>query len=144
MNLLPDLMGERDDAPHTELFWRSGQNHAARVGNYKLVRFGSEFDQLFDLAADIGGWYDSAATRARWDSEVMDPRWRSVRTGRMRKLGGQLKTDNRPDLEAYRKGRKGRLLRIQAACPPGYSADYRPCRGDVRRSSGSSPRLHGT
>ena len=56
-------MGERDDAPHTELFWRSGQNHAARVGNYKLVRFGSEFDQLFDLAADIGEWYDLAATR---------------------------------------------------------------------------------
>ena len=86
VNLLPYLIGDRDAAPHTELFWRAGPNHAARVGNYKLVRFNSELDQLFDLATDVGEQHDLAAAQpevlkrlqsayARWDGDMMAPRW---------------------------------------------------------------------
>ena len=107
VNLLPYLTGERDDTPHTELFWRSGRNHAARVGNYKLVRFRSDVDQLFDLAADIEERDDLAATQpevlqrlqsayTRWDSEMMAPRWiRQDRTNA--EVGGRLTTGDRPN-----------------------------------------------
>ena len=101
VNLLPYLLGESDDAPHTELFWRSGSNYAARVGNYKLVRYNSDVDQLFDLAADIGESKDLATSQpdvlrrvqaayARWDSEMTAPRW--IRQDRNNsEVGGRLK-----------------------------------------------------
>jgi arylsulfatase A-like enzyme len=44
VNLLPHLSGEKTDAPHTELYWRFGEQMAIRSGDWKLVRY--------DLAAD--------------------------------------------------------------------------------------------
>ena len=38
VNLLPFLTGEKQGRPHQQLFWRSGEKHAARVGDWKLVK----------------------------------------------------------------------------------------------------------
>ena len=37
-NLIPFLKGKEKGRPHEQLFWRSGRQHAARVGDWKLVR----------------------------------------------------------------------------------------------------------
>ncbi len=117
VNLLPYMLGESDEAPHTELFWRDPSNYAARVGKYKLVRsraagadqqssstFSSAADQLYDLDADIGETKDLAASHpevlkrlqaayARWSSQMMAPRW--VRQDRRNaEIGGRLRKSN--------------------------------------------------
>ena len=104
VNLLPYMLGESDEAPHTELFWRDASNYAARVGKYKLVRFKSDVDQLFDLDADIGEARDLAASHpevlkrvqaayAHWSSQMMAPRW-VKQTQSNAEIGGRLKKSN--------------------------------------------------
>ena len=36
-NPLPFLTGENKGRPHDQLFWRSGEQHATRVGDWKLI-----------------------------------------------------------------------------------------------------------
>jgi arylsulfatase A-like enzyme len=85
VNLLPYLSGEKKTAPHEMLFWRTGQNHAIRKGNWKLVTQGSETG-LFDLSSDIGESRDLKAekpdvvkqlqeTFEKWNSELAEPLW---------------------------------------------------------------------
>jgi arylsulfatase A-like enzyme len=87
VDLLPFLRGEVSGPPHESLFWRAGRQHAARVGNWKLVqepRLGGEM--LFDLAADIGERTNLAkerpdklrelqAAHAAWDQQMMPAKW---------------------------------------------------------------------
>lgn len=56
VNLLPYLRGENKTAPHERLFWRigTGQQAAVREGDWKLVRYENQPDELFHLASDIG------------------------------------------------------------------------------------------
>jgi len=62
VNLLPWLRGERDDAPHDVLFWRSGHYQTVRAGSWKLQRAERpEKVWLFDLAADPTEQRDVAA-----------------------------------------------------------------------------------
>ena len=63
VDLLPHLLGREDGSPHESLFWRSGAQHAARVGDWKLVRGlrQGDGDLLFHLAEDIGEQHDLAA-----------------------------------------------------------------------------------
>jgi uncharacterized sulfatase len=62
VNLLPWLRGERDDAPHDVLFWRSGHYQTVRAGNWKLQRAERpEKVWLFDLAADPTEQHDVAS-----------------------------------------------------------------------------------
>ena len=88
VDLLPHLLGREDGSPHESLFWRSGAQHAARVGDWKLVRDPrqGDGDLLFHLAEDIGEQHDLAArdpgklrelqaAYAAWDRQMMPPRW---------------------------------------------------------------------
>lgn len=57
VNLIPYLSGEKADAPHERLFWRSQGplgNHAVRQGNWKLVHLHGGKPELYDLGKDIG------------------------------------------------------------------------------------------
>ena len=85
VNLLPYLTGEKKQSPHEALFWRSGQNHAARKGDWKLVKMGDETG-LYNLASDIGESKDLKSEKPdvlkemqdayeRWNSQMIDPLW---------------------------------------------------------------------
>jgi arylsulfatase A-like enzyme len=85
VNLIPYLTGGNKRAPHGTLFWRSGQNHAVRKGNFKLVKMGAETG-LFDLSSDIGESRDLKEERPdvlkemgktfeRWNSQMMESVW---------------------------------------------------------------------
>lgn len=88
VNLLPHLQGEAASPPHTDLFWRFGEQAAIRHGNLKLVkaRGGGPDWELYDLAADISESKNLAAERPEvvkelaarydaWNKTLQDPRW---------------------------------------------------------------------
>ena len=101
-NLIPYLNGSNKSKPHDHLFWRSGGQHAARVGDWKLVKPRGESAKLFNLSKDIGEQKDLAATHpkklnevqaiyANWSNQMEDPRWiRQDRTNA--EVGGKLKS----------------------------------------------------
>jgi arylsulfatase A-like enzyme len=62
VNLVPYLKGEKTGSPHDTLYWRTGggKSFAARQGNYKYLRVGSQ-EKLFDLADDLGETTDLSA-----------------------------------------------------------------------------------
>jgi arylsulfatase A-like enzyme len=85
VNLLPYISGEKKGTPHEMLFWRMGQNHAIRKGNWKLVTMAGE-TALYDLAADIGESKDMKAEKPdivqelrkafeKWSLEMVEPLW---------------------------------------------------------------------
>ena len=100
-NLLPYLNGSNTDKPHDNLFWRSSAQHAARVGDWKLVKSRGEPVMLFDLSKDLAEQNDLAATNPKklkevqavytaWSKQMEDPRWiRQDRTNA--EVGGKLK-----------------------------------------------------
>lgn len=59
-NLIPFLEGKEKGRPHEQLFWRAGRQHAARVGNWKLVSQRNRPEMLFNLKEDIGETTDLA------------------------------------------------------------------------------------
>jgi arylsulfatase A-like enzyme len=86
VNLLPFLTGKQPGRPHDKLFWRAGQKHAARVGDWKLVKERDGQTQLFHLKDDIGETTDLAAKEpaklkelesayAAWDKQMMPAQW---------------------------------------------------------------------
>jgi arylsulfatase A-like enzyme len=100
VDLLPFLSGTRQGPVHEGLFWRGGANHAARVGNWKLVHVQGR-DELYDLAADIGESRDLAASHPQelarlraafdtWASGTVPPRW-IRQDARNAEPGGKLK-----------------------------------------------------
>jgi arylsulfatase A-like enzyme len=85
VNLLPYLTCKKKQPPHEILFWRSGQNHAARKENWKLVKMGDETG-LYNLASDISESKDLKEDKPdvfkemqkayeRWDSQMVEPVW---------------------------------------------------------------------
>jgi arylsulfatase A-like enzyme len=87
VNLLPFLTGKQTGRPHDQLFWRAGEKHAARVGDWKLVQERGGEPQLFNLKEDIGETTDLAvkqpakrkeleAAYAAWDRQMMPAQWR--------------------------------------------------------------------
>lgn len=85
VDLVPYLNG-KSGVPHDALYWRTGDRHAVRVGDWKLLKLGDKPDQLFNLAADPGEKHDLAASEpaklkelqglyAKWDAQLMKPRW---------------------------------------------------------------------
>ncbi|MBM3892506.1 MAG: hypothetical protein FJ388_25595 [Verrucomicrobia bacterium] len=86
VNLLPFLLGKQAGRPHDQLFWRAGEKHAARVGDWKLVQDRGGEAQLFNLKDDIGEKTDLAAKEpaklkelqaayAAWDKQMMPAQW---------------------------------------------------------------------
>lgn len=52
-NLLPYILGEKTDAPHTNLKWRFTISAAIREGDWKLIRLPDRLPLLFHLPTDI-------------------------------------------------------------------------------------------
>jgi arylsulfatase A-like enzyme len=86
VDLMPFLLGDKSGPPHDQLFWRSGDNHAARVGDWKLVDSRTGAPMLFNLRDDIAEQHDLAATNpaklkelqaayAAWDQQMMPAQW---------------------------------------------------------------------
>ena len=87
VNLLPHLAGDRADAPHDALYWRSGEHWAIRDGDYKLRRMNMKPPMLFDLSKDQAEQTDLAASQPAiakrlqakydaWAGEMIAPLWR--------------------------------------------------------------------
>jgi uncharacterized sulfatase len=63
IDLLPWIRGERTDAPHPALFWRSGHYQVVRAGPWKLQRAERPARTwLFNLDADPTEQHDLTAT----------------------------------------------------------------------------------
>lgn len=146
VDLLPYLTGEANGRPHDQLFWRSGPQHAARVGDWKLVRSprDQDADMLFNLAEDIGEQQDLAASHperlkqlqaafAEWEKGTMPAQW--VRQDqRNAELGGKLKPEaerTRPRRGRFRldeafqnadKNRDGKLTREEYPRPEAFTS----------------------
>ena len=86
VNILPHLSGKQEDPPHRYLFWRIGDRHALRKGDWKILRQRSKSWSLYNLENDIGETRDLAGTmpsRAEeliklWKTEnagMIDPIW---------------------------------------------------------------------
>jgi arylsulfatase A-like enzyme len=101
-NLLPFLRGETKTAPHDQLFWRMGEQHAARVGDWKLVCRRGQAPEVFNLAEDIGEKTDLAAKHQEklkdlqaaydeWNAKNMPAQWvrQDGRTGRGQDVDAQ-------------------------------------------------------
>jgi len=92
--------------PHEQLFWRAGSQHAARVGDWKLVDTRTAAPMLFNLRDDIGEQHDLAASHsdklqelqaafAQWEKGTQPAKW--VRQDqRNAEIGGKLKSDAGP------------------------------------------------
>ena len=91
VNLLPFLTGKQTGRPHDQLFWRAGAKHAARVGDWKLVKERGDEVELFNLKDDISEKINLAAKEpaklqelqaafAAWDKQMMRAQW--VRQGK--------------------------------------------------------------
>jgi arylsulfatase A-like enzyme len=98
VNLIPFLSGKNAGIPHKALYWRFGQQMAIRVGDYKLVRYDSNYDtntgerqpvtepKLYNLSKDTGESTDLAAAMPekmkelqelwdKWDATLVKPLW---------------------------------------------------------------------
>lgn len=84
VNLLPYLTNNA--TPHEALFWRGGNGRAVRKGKWKLVEFGDQFSQLYDLESDIGEKRDLSAAHPevvkdlraswkQWSGQMAKPAW---------------------------------------------------------------------
>jgi arylsulfatase A-like enzyme len=84
VSLLPFL--RNNGTPHEALFWRAGKARAIRKGKWKLVEFGDQISQLFDLETDIGEKTDLSsehpetvtelrAAWQKWSDEMARPAW---------------------------------------------------------------------
>jgi len=93
VDLIPYLNHQKTTPPHSELYWRFGEQQAIRKGNYKLLRLRTGEEQLFDLAQDIGEQTnlltekpeitkELRADYERWNAELREPLWQPQRANR--------------------------------------------------------------
>lgn len=90
VDLLPYLKTEQLNPPHEQLFWRSDNKAALRVGEWKIVKnpFRNRDPdwQLYDIHTDLGEQHDLAQQyperlqelKLRWEkqnAEMIDPLW---------------------------------------------------------------------
>ena len=104
VDLLPHLLGQRNNPPHTALYWRFGPQIAIRKGDWKLVKApeegaalvergggaSTEGAHLYNLAKDLGEqtnladrepakFKELAADWDKWNAELVPPAWLPVR-----------------------------------------------------------------
>jgi arylsulfatase A-like enzyme len=86
VSLLPLLTGETVHFSERPLFWRVGKQNAMRLGEWKLIRSGKEW-QLYNVMQDIGEGKNlapqertrveqMAALWDQWSAEQIGPLWR--------------------------------------------------------------------
>ena len=80
VNLVSHLTGEKKSAPHECLFWRvgTGQSHAMREGEWKIVCAKDQPAELFNLTTDLAAGRPEIASRLvaaldAWDRELAPP-----------------------------------------------------------------------
>ena len=90
VNLIPYVNGEKADAPHEALYWRSDFNKAIRKGDWKLIV--NEYDntnQLYNLKTDSIEAHNVFASKPEvakdllqslddWEKEMIKPLWPRV------------------------------------------------------------------
>lgn len=87
VNLLPYLEGKKKDAPHEMLFWRFGEQMAARKGDWKMVRYDKTGIHLYNLKDDIGESKNLAAKEPEILRTLQDA-WREWDRGNVAPLWG--------------------------------------------------------
>ena len=87
VNLLPFLEGKIQKAPHEMLFWRFGEQMAARKADWKMVRYDKTGIHLYNLKDDIGESKDLAAQRPEMLREMQDA-WNEWNRGNVAPLWG--------------------------------------------------------
>ncbi len=105
VNLLPFVTGKADGRPHDQLFWRAGRQHAARVGDWKLVTIPQLGDtMLFNLRDDIAEQHNLAGRHpeklkelqvafADWEKGTQPAKW--IRQDqRNAEIGGKLRPES--------------------------------------------------
>lgn len=86
VDLLPYLNGRTHELPHDSLFWRFGEQHAIRKGDWKMLRF-QDGPELYSLAEDISEKKNLAAQNPAklaelqaaydaWNATLIPPRWK--------------------------------------------------------------------
>lgn len=64
VDLMPFLRGEREGAPHDDIYWKIKSAAALRRGEWKLMMLAPEFTpQLYNLTSDIGESRDLATAK---------------------------------------------------------------------------------
>lgn len=106
VNLVPFVTSKQPGRPHERLFWRAGQQHAARLGDWKLVNTRAQPPMLFNLRDDIGEQHDLAASNpdklkamqtafAEWEKGTIQAKW-TRQDQRNAEPGGKLKSEPAP------------------------------------------------
>ena len=102
-DLLPYLTGHRTGRPHETLYWRMGEQHAVRHGDWKLVVTADQTTPgLYNLAEDLAEQHDLAAQRPdtaaelgrlyeTWAAELEEPRWGPQGARANRQQGGAVR-----------------------------------------------------
>lgn len=120
VNLLPFVKGPSAGRPHQQLFWRAGPQHAARIGDWKLVTHPRDGgSMLFNLKEDLGEQHDLAASHpdklqelqtafAEWEKGAQRAKW--VRQDqRNAEPGGKPKTGDESPAPRRRTPAAGRI-----------------------------------
>ncbi len=120
VNLVPFVTGEAPGRPHDQLFWRAGRQHAARVGDWKLVTIPQAGgSMLFNLKDDIAEQHDLAASHpdklkelqaafAEWERGTQPAKW--IRQDqRNAEIGGKLKEEGESSTPRRRNPAAGRI-----------------------------------
>jgi arylsulfatase A-like enzyme len=105
VDLVPHLAGDDPSEPHDALFWRSGSQRTARVGDLKLWTSGVDaLVQLFDLSVDPLELDDRTRRQPAdvlalaeewraWNDELARPAWTSTRATVTDQCGTTLHVD---------------------------------------------------
>jgi arylsulfatase A-like enzyme/beta-glucanase (GH16 family) len=125
VDLVPYLTGKKQGAPHEALFWRKfDQNvYAVRQGDYKVVRYKSVEDEMYDVEKDISetnplSTADQAdysvlkKAYAGWEDQMTDPAF----LGLMQDKEYSLKYPNR-----FRRTNPYEPDTLKPVVPEGYS-----------------------
>lgn len=89
VDLMPYFNGEKSEAPHERLFWRTcgGFEWAVREGDYKAVKsYHNSEVELYNIVADRGEIYNIAEEHPElvskmtkdyeaWSSQMIEPQW---------------------------------------------------------------------
>lgn len=125
VNLLPFLTGRQSGRPHEQLFWRSGEQHAARVGDWKLVAMRGEPTMLFNLRSDLSEKNNLAtaeptqlkalqAAFAGWEKGMQPAKWIRQDASNA-EPGGKLKSATAAKAGQTKAGAKKAGARLEAA-----------------------------
>lgn len=86
VNILPYILGEQQERPHQQLFWKKQGRGAVRDGDWKLIRYADRPAELFYLPDDISEQHNLAGKypdRVKkmfkelfaWEMTLERPRW---------------------------------------------------------------------